>query len=152
MIKFGIPSSETVVDSFPGQAVLTMHALEKENSKRRFSISKTAAEQFGINPGLSKVAFSFDGGNFVAVIPDGQGGVAEKDKYLVGKNLAFVNKDAYGYMAKKFELDTSIDNNMTLTIEDKYGLKVGTFTSTPMVTEAPAPVEEVNVDTNPDIL
>ena len=142
MIKFGIPSVEEIQDTFPGQAVLTMHGLEKSTSKRKFTLSKTAAESLGAEPGLSKVALSFDGGNFIAVIPEAQEGVAANDRYPVNKELSFINKKAYDYMVKKFELSSEIDNNLEFSsFELNSGIKVGAYASTPMVIEVTENVE-----------
>lgn len=133
MIKFGIPSMETVVDRFPGQAVITLHELEKPSSKRRFTLSKTAAEQLGVEPGLSKVGFSFDGGNYIAVIPDSVQAIASKDRLPVNKELTFISKEAYDYMTTKFGLSSEISNHLVIEkVEDVYGMKVGSFSSTPL--------------------
>lgn len=151
MIKFGIPSMETVIDKFPGRAVMTLHELEKPSSKRRFTLSKTAAEQLGVEPGLSKVGFSFDGGNFIAVIPDTVQGIANNDRLPVNKELTFISKNAYDYMCTKFGLDSTIENHLLITsVEDNYGMKVGSFASTPFAEE----VETITATgaANPDFI
>lgn len=131
-IKFGIPSLETVADSFPNESVLTLHKLEKENSKRKFSLSKTAATNYGINPGLSKVAFSFDGDNYLAVIPETQGGIPQGDRYPVNKELSFMSKKAYDFICKKFELDSDMDNHFNISsITSMNGITVGRFAVRP---------------------
>lgn len=147
MIKFGIPSVEEIQDTFPGKAVLTLNSLEKSTSKRKFTLSKTAAESLNAEPGLSKVALSFDGGNFIAVIPETQEGVAANDKYPVNKTLSFISKVAYDYIIKKFELSSSVDNHLEFSsFEDNSGIIVGTFNSTVMVHEADIVVAEAPVD------
>lgn len=144
MIKFGIPSMETVVDKFPGQAVLTLHSVENSTSKRRFTLSKSAAEQLGVTPGVSKVAFSFEGGNFIAVIPDSKEGIAENVKMLVNKELTFTSKQAHDYMCKKYDLNNDVDNHLEITtVVENYGMKVGSFSTTPLTTE-----EEINTSVN----
>ena len=149
MIKFGIPSVEEILDTFPGRSVLTMNALEKSTSKRKFTLSVTGASNLGAEPGLSKVALSFDGGNFIAVIPDGQEGVAANDKYPVNKELSFINKKAYDYMIKKFELSADVDNSFEFTeFGNNSGIIVGTYGSTPIVIEAETPVDSMGEEAN----
>jgi hypothetical protein len=144
MIKFGIPSIETVKDDFPGQAVLTLNGIEKPNSKRKFTLSVTAAEQLGIQPGLSKVGFSFDGGNFIAAIPDSIGGIPNNSRLPVNKELSFISKVAHDYMCKKFDLDQTVDNHLLITsVEVNYEMKVGQFSTTPMVIETVSTATEV---------
>lgn len=130
MIKFGIPSVNNTVDQFPDEAVLTVHAVEKPNSKRKFSLSRTAAEQLGVNPGLSKVGFSFDGGRYIAVIPDSVEGIPSADRFLVNKELSFMNKKAHDYFTKKYNLDNSKDNHINIeSVSDMEGIKVGSISN-----------------------
>lgn len=153
MIKFGIPSVNNTVDQFPGEAVLTVHAVEKPNSKRKFSLSKTAAEQLGVKPGLSKVGFSFQGGRYIAEIPEGTEGVPNSERYLVNKELSFMNKKAHDYFTESYRLDTSKDNHIVIDeVEDMEGIKVGSLSSTTKSVENTDVEEEVTSTEETDLL
>jgi len=137
MIKFGIPSIGTITDTFPGEAVLTVCAIDKPNAKRKFSLSKTAASQLGVEPGLSKIGFSFEGGNFIAVIPDSIQGIANNDRLPVNKELNFMSKKAHDYICEKFRLNNQVDNHLPISsVEEKYEMKIGIFQDIPVVIES----------------
>lgn len=152
MIKFGVPSVNDTVDHFPGETVITVHSIDKPNAKRKFSLSKSAAEVLGVKPGLSKVGFSFDGGRFIAEIPEGTEGVPNADRFLVNKELAFMNKKAHDFFVKEYNLDTSKDNYIDITsVEDMEGIKVGVLSSTTKSVQN-TDVEEEVVNTEEDEL
>lgn len=146
MIKFGIPSIRTDNELFPGKLVLTVHRVEADKSKRRFSISSKLAEALKVVPGISKVGFSFEGGNYIAVVTDVEG-VANADKLLVSKELSFISKKAHEFMCSHFDLPEGIDSHLEIEkVEDMYGLSVASFTGktiTAPTSEGPvAPVTE----------
>ena len=145
MIKFGIPSVSAIVDRFPGESVLTMHPTENEKSKRKFTLSKQAAEKLGINPGLSKVAFSFEGENLIGKV-NNVSGIPSNQKYLVNKELSFFNKSAYDYIAKKFSVEKTVGNNFNISEVESLenGVVVGRFNlrKTPTTTETVSLSEE----------
>lgn len=113
MIQFGIPSNEKkspIVDKYEGQELLIINAVkEGEKTKKKMSFSIEAARKLNVIPGISKVALSFDGGNFIAVV-DNVDGVLDKYKYQVNKELSFFNKNAYEYLVKLFSFDPQKDN------------------------------------------
>ena len=113
MIKFGIPSIRTENELFPDKMVLTVHKVEADKSKRRFSISKKLAEAIKVIPGISKVGFSFEGGNYLAVITDVEG-IANADKLLISRELSFVSKKAHEFMCSHFDLPENVDSNLEI--------------------------------------
>ena len=127
MIKFGIPSIRTENELFPDKMVLTVHKVEADKSKRRFSISKKLAEAIKVIPGISKVGFSFEGGNYLAVITDVEG-IANADKLLISRELSFVSKKAHEFMCSHFDLPENVDSNLEIEkVEEVYGLLVASF-------------------------
>lgn len=150
MIKFGIPSISKTNEPFPDRMILTVHKVEADKSKRRFSLSKAAATALKVIPGISQMGFSFEDGNYIAVVT-GIEGVANADKLLVTKELSFTSKKAHEFICSHFSLPEGVDNHLPITsVEDMSGLLVGTFSGTPLAPTSE--VAEVSISEESDIL
>lgn len=108
-IRFGLPKKEVVNKEKFNVPVLTMEHVEDKGFNRRFVLNKKAIELLGIEPGVSYVAFAFDGENTSYLA-----NTVEEDSILVGKNMAFSNKKHYEYIAKIYKLQSNVDNNFEL--------------------------------------
>ena len=109
MIQFGIPKQRTTrPELFPDTPVVTMQEWEGKGYNKRFVFNKKAVEVMNLEPGLSRINFAFDGD--IAYIAKQPG----EDSVLVGKNLSISNKNFYDYIAKIYNLDSSVDNHLEL--------------------------------------
>ena len=154
MFNFGTTVKRVKEENpFDNQMVIIMNAVTGEGSNRRFTFSKLAGEtlEFYKNTQESNVppiytnttvstAVKSDNG----IDPSGYSIFVNSNKDLapllnIGKTTnGFSNKDLYDKLAKLHNLDTSIDNVLTLeratgaeSTEEQYGIKIYNIVMTP---------------------
>jgi len=109
-IIFGIPRKEIInKEKYPNQPVLTMLAVEDKGFNRKFVLNKKAVDLLQLIPGISHVAFAFDGEGSAYVSKNNT-----EDSFLLGKNIAFSNKKYYEYIVKIYGLDSAMDSDFEL--------------------------------------
>lgn len=158
MFNFGTTVKRVKEENpFDSQMVVIMNAVTGEGSNRRFTFSKLAGEtlEFHKNTQESDVppvytnttvstAVKSDNG----IDPSGYSVFVNSNKDLapllnIGKTTnGFSNKDLYDKLAKLHNLDTSIDNVLTLeratgaeSTEEEYGIKIYNIVLTTIATE-----------------
>ena len=116
-ISFGIP--KRVVESkerYPETPVVTLEKVEDKGHNRRFVLNKKAIQLLQVIPGVSHIAFAFDGMNAAYISKN-----STEDSFLLGKNMAFSNKKYYEHICKIYGLDSSTDSDFELTDEINVG-------------------------------
>lgn len=111
MITFGIPKREInkKTELFPNTPVVTMLPWEGKGFGKKFQFNNAALEELNVIPGVSRVLFAFDEeDSYIAKN-------TTEDSLLVGKNMAFSNKNFYDFLTKRHSLDNSIANHFELT-------------------------------------
>lgn len=107
-LEFGVPSQrKTKTDEYAGRTVLIMHKLpEGKKQSRRFELSNDAAESMGYSK-RGNIAVSFDGHDmYLANIDES---ISEQGMNFTN-NFTFSSAKVYKYVAKLYDLDTTVDN------------------------------------------
>jgi hypothetical protein len=115
-VVWGVPVQrvkKTEKYDFP---VVTMEAIEKEGSNRKFSFNKAALEALELVGGESTLAIGFTANNDVLIKKDGM--------FKLAKNNSFSDKRTFEYIAKILKLDISVENEFALVMEPTVA---GTF-------------------------
>ena len=96
--------------------VITMNAVEKKGSGRKFTFNKSAREALNLVGGESHVAFGFLGDDIYVK-------VFEKElpaTFAFNKSCGFRDVKTFNYIVKKLNLDTNIENELHFDIVDGY--------------------------------
>lgn len=115
-MKFGIPKQgrSKKEEKYPETPVMTMDVEGKKGTARKIIFNNKACELMGLDEKEATVAFSFDGGIYVA---NGQQSLIPEDHEIkVTKNSPrrISDKNTYTYIAKVLDLDTSVENEFKL--------------------------------------
>jgi len=111
-VNWGVPVQRTKkVEKF-STPVITLSALAKKGAARKISFNAAAQELLGLVGGESVIAVGFDPQQniFVKVGPDGN--------FKVTKACSVSDKRTYEYIAKIKELNTEVENYLTLDTVD----------------------------------
>ena len=154
MFNFGTTVKRVKEENpFDNQMVVIMNAVTGEGSNRRFTFSKLAGEtlefykntqESNVPPIYTNTAVSTAVKSDNGIDPSGYSIFVNSNKDLapllnIGKTTnGFSNKDLYDKLAKLHNLDTSIDNVLTLeratgakSTEEEYGIEIYNITMTP---------------------
>ena len=154
MFNFGTTVKRVKEENpFDNQMVIIMNAVTGEGSNRRFTFSKLAADtlefhkntqESNLPPVYTNTMISTAVKSDNGIDPSGYSIFVNSNKDLapllnIGKTTnGFSNKDLYDKLAKLHNLDTSIDNVLTLeratgaeSTEEQYGIKIYNIVMTP---------------------
>ena len=154
MFNFGTTVKRVKEENpFDNQMVVIMNAVTGEGSNRRFTFSKLAGEtlefykntqESNVPPIYTNTAVSTAVKSDNGIDPSGYSIFVNSNKDLapllnIGKTTnGFSNKDLYEKLAELYNLDTSIDNVLTLeratgakSTEEEYGIEIYNITMTP---------------------
>jgi hypothetical protein len=116
-LVFGIPTVRSKKEEkYPNDAVLTMLAVGEKGTAKKIDINTFAVEQLEfLLDGNDKANFAFTMvDNEQKVFFANTSTMENPTNINVTKQATFSNKKMYEYLAKVFELDTSIDNELIL--------------------------------------
>lgn len=145
---FEVPTQRKRKEEKFNTPVITMSALAKKGSGRRFTFNKAAEDLLGVEPGESYASIGFGENGEIAVM------VSDKEtpnSYAIKKtNSSFSNKKLYEFIAKNKNLDTDVENYLHLNSETIEGLDnayaISQFTSENTSTIDSPSVEEDGKD------
>jgi hypothetical protein len=110
-ISWGVPAQRTRKEEKFKYSVVTMNALEKAGSNRKFSFNKAAIEELGLVGGESQLSVGYNTKENRVFIRVGDG-------FQVAKNNSFSDKKTFEYIAKLLNLDVNVENNLEVVVQD----------------------------------
>ena len=123
-MNFGVPSQKRQkVEKYPNDAVMTIVGYTgQKGAGRKIEFNSTASEKLGFTDDKAEVAFSFDGGLFVANA--NQQGIPSEHAIKVTKNSPrkISDKRTYEYIIKTQGLDETLDNEYFLSQTIQNGI------------------------------
>lgn len=132
-LVFGVPTQRSKnEEKYPEQSVLTMLATGDKGTARKIDVNTHAANLLGFKlEGKDTVNFAFNMEDGEKVVYFANTTLIENPSNVrLTKQATFSNKKMYDYLAKVFELDTAVDNELLISdISDNIG-KVTVLNST----------------------
>jgi len=147
-LVFGIPTQRSKsVEKHPKESVLTMLAAGDKGTARKIDVNTCAANLLGFKlDGKDTVNFAFNMEDGKKVVYFANTTLIENPSNVrLTKQATFSNKKMYDYLAKVFELDTAVENELLISdISDNIG-KITVLTN--VVEDLPIEVAEDTTDT-----
>jgi len=130
-INFGIPTNlKRRHEKYPDLKVLTMlPKSEVKGSNCKFVFNKKAMLNIGLGSVIGQTVSTYvkeDENQVFLAETTSFDQVSRKDKYQVTRTGSFSNKSFYNFLAKKFNLDKTVDNEFELTevVDDTVSIKM----------------------------
>lgn len=147
-VNWGIPTKRTTKMEKFDTPVVTMSALSKKGSGRKFSFNKAAQSLLGLIGGESHIRIGFRKENGAIYIQSLITEESIEGAFQLTNNCTFSNKRIYEYIAKTKDLDSTEENHLHLEVvpsQSYVTVSYITSDSTPQ-TNAPEEVKEVEVE------
>jgi len=96
--------------------VVTMSAIDKPGAGRKFSFNKAAQTALGIQ-GEDRVSFGFETNGKRIFIKKAEGEAG----FQLTKTCTLSDKKTYEFIAKRWDLNSEVENHLELTMNEAYG-------------------------------
>lgn len=135
-----VPAQRTRKQEQFSHPVVTMSAIDKPGAGRKFSFNKAAQTALGIQ-GEDRISFGFETNGKRIFIRKAEGDAG----FQLTKTCTLSDKKTYEFIAKRWDLNSEVENHLAIAMGDSYGELQLMTSSEPTVINTVDVVEEKSV-------
>jgi hypothetical protein len=133
-----VPAQRTRKQEKFSHPVVTMSAIDKPGAGRKFSFNKAAQEALGIQ-GEDRISFGFETNGKRIFVRKAEGDAG----FQLTKTCTLSDKRTYEFITKRWDLNSEVENNIAIAMENSYGeLQLITSTETTVTNNVEEVIEE----------